>query len=263
MAVAPRARTVPAERATRSARVTRRGAAPALEETEQAVGPGSIPAEATTPMINSLAGRTHGKPSGAKVSAHNDHDDGVDAAVPLPDDTETKNDAPPIPPAEMTPSQKRASQKQPEQPPQRQRMPRVVEGGWMTALPRGDQQRRAYRRSNEEIQDATGRDVLYESVTKKVKGLLGNVAAAAIPSTASSASGIPFGGANFSAFRKNCVPRAPAATVRLRYASTKSHNSSRVDMDRQQEEMEAQRRRADELFGDGPAVGAARSRRRG
>jgi hypothetical protein len=118
--------------------------------------------------------------------------------------------------------------------------------GWMTALPQG-QSRKKFRRSDELAKVADGEErMIYEpAITQTVKGLIATNIATSTTRPAPSTTAIP----NFKAFRKNVVPPVLSVGIALQYG--KSSNSKALyhgDLDKQREQMEAQQRRADELF---------------
>lgn len=131
-------------------------------------------------------------------------------------------------------------------------------GGWLTALPQG-QKRQEYRRSKDEIREATGLEEIYEAVTVKVKGLIAHRPTSnqpIVPSVSPASSG-----PNFKAFRKNSVPPIRPATIRMHLAASRE-SEQHGDLKRQREEIEVLQRRADELFRDKPTAGASRTSRR-
>ena len=120
------------------------------------------------------------------------------------------------------------------------RQKRSVPEGWMTAFPQGLHRNRS-KGTNE------GDAMTHEpAITQTVLGLITLKSAFTCPRQASTRNET-----NFKAFRKNVVPPVLAVGVPLQYdrsSSSKASSSYHGDLDIQREQMEAQQRRADELF---------------
>jgi hypothetical protein len=118
--------------------------------------------------------------------------------------------------------------------------------GWMKALPQGQSRKKFCRRPDLATRGDGEETVVYEpAITQTVKGLIASHVGTSMSRHAPSTSTMP----NFKAFRKNVVPPVLSVGITLQYdRSSNSKTLYHGDLDKQREQMEAQQRRADELF---------------
>jgi hypothetical protein len=118
--------------------------------------------------------------------------------------------------------------------------------GWFKAAPKG-KERRSYLRSNDDIMEATGRDELNEpALTEICKGMVLQPK----QNTTSPFAFSSLSGPNFKRFRKNPVVQQPRLLVKTRAVLPKETEQHR-QYEEQQRVLEEQKRKADQLFGDG------------
>ena len=138
-------------------------------------------------------------------------------------------------------------------------------GGWMQVAPKNDSQRKAMLRSDDEIQEIAGYEIMLpQAKTKKVAGLVGPAVGQNSFRRSKARDDVP----DFKAFRKNKVaqipPGGPSGTTAYRLRSV-HHKDSAVEQNQYEEQrraLEEQQRRADALFRDSGTRTAAGRRRK-